>query len=193
MELVAVVKDILSIFEGLGIKIRGKTKHLSGTEAEAPTATIVSRAIQDLQSKGYSIQDMNKVSDRYLASYWLDIVINQKLWALNHVSENRDVMNTLSYVVLNKPSNSFELASKAFVGYLLVNFDKEHIAENWNNFGTTYYTNAINSYFDKAIKEGVIIGKLPEIVEKMETTSMNKTLLFAAIPIFFLAKKLFGK
>jgi hypothetical protein len=102
-------------------------------------------------------------------------------------------MNTLSYVVLNKPSNSFELASKAFVGYLLVNFDKEHIAENWNNFGTTYYTNAINSYFDKAIKEGVIIGKLPEIVEKMETTSMNKTLLFAAIPIFFLAKKLFGK
>jgi hypothetical protein len=73
MELVAVVKDILSIFEGLGIKIRGKTKHLSGTEAEAPTATIVSRAIQDLQSKGYSIQDMNKVSDRYLASYWLDI------------------------------------------------------------------------------------------------------------------------
>jgi hypothetical protein len=193
MELVAVVKDILSIFEGLGIRIRGKTKHLSGTEAEAPTATIVSRTIQDLQSKGYSIQDMNKVSDRYLASYWLDIVINQKFWTLNHVTENRNVMDTLSYVVLNKPSNSFELASKAFVGYLLVNFDREHIAESWNNFGTTYYTNAINSYFDKAIKEGVIIGKLPEIVEKTETTSMNKTLLFAAIPIFFLAKKLFGK
>jgi hypothetical protein len=136
---------------------------------------------------------MNKVSDRYLASYWLDIVINQKFWTLNHVTENRNVMDTLSYVVLNKPSNSFELASKAFVGYLLVNFDREHIAESWNNFGTTYYTNAINSYFDKAIKEGVIIGKLPEIVEKTETTSMNKTLLFAAIPIFFLAKKLFGK